>query len=613
MLDDFGTLGALGHLNQIDSFDKLQQYVFSGFTGPGGRPISLITFAANAQSWPADPYPFLLTNIFIHIINSILLFLFLKKLLESSPRFKDLALSISAFTALIWATHPFYVSTVLYVVQRMTLLSWTFSLLVFHVYLKARESMAGGRILNSVALLLITAAFAVLGFFSKENVVLLPLQLLIIEWYLSIAGNPIQSRWHRVLIWCCLVPAAAIVLAYPFKIFIEHTWKYVIDGVDGKYGRSFTLYERFFTQQRVLSDYIVGLVLPRMQSAGVFYDNYPVSTGLFNPISTFFCLAFHVASLATSWFYRKRVPLVFLGVWWFYGSHLIESTVVMLELKFDHRNYIPGVGILLLLAFLTTFISVRLRARIQAGIVLLLCLLTFMSATLWGDPLKSAMVWLEENPSSQRAHEHAAMMYTTYVGHDDQAKALLKASIDLDKTPTAKLKYVAVFCESYDGQQIDWTKLGGEITYEPRNWSLYSTLEKLLSQSISGNCDLLSFDGFKALLNGYRSNRAYQGTHSFTFMDELEIRAALHYGVPETAKRIEDSRDEAIVPLAFKMNRAITFADYGHLEYAIQKLEVGIKVAEKLRNETEFTLKNAREVLELMKQDLPNIQDAEND
>lgn len=606
LLDDFGTISALGRFNQIDSLDKLSQYVFTGFTGPGGRPVSLLTFAANAQTWPTDPYPFLLTNIFIHLINSLLLFLFVKQLLDHSPRFKSVAFSLAAFASLLWAIHPFYVSTVLYAVQRMTLLSWTFSLLVFLVYLRARDSITEGRICASVGLLLVAAIFSVLGFFSKENVVLLPLQLLLIEWYLSIAGKSTNSKWHRVFIWCCLVPAVVIVLAYPLKIFAEHTWKYMVDGVDGKYGRPFTLYERLFTQQRVLGDYITGLVVPRMQSAGVFYDNYPVSRELFSPITTFFWLSCHIAALGLSWLYRKRMPVIFFGVWWFYGSHVIESTVVMLELKFDHRNYIPGFGILLVLAFLTTFISAKLRAYVQGGAVLLLCFLTFMSSSLWGNPLKSAMVWLEENPKSQRAHEHAAMMHVTHVGYDDQAKELLRSGIALNKAPTAQLKYITVFCEMHDGERVDWAKLGSEIKVEPRNWSLYSTLEKLLERAVSNKCDLLTLDGYQSLLNGYRSNPVYKGTYSVTFMDDLEIRAALHFGDLAAAKLVEDSRDEANVPLAFKMKRAITFANAGHLEYAVEKLDLGIKTAEALRNETEFTLKNAREVLGLMKQDLPS-------
>lgn len=604
LLDDFGTLGRLGQFNQIDSFDKLVQYIFYGVAGPGGRPVALLTFTANAQTWPADSYWFLITNIVIHIGNGILLFVFIRKLLLASERFRMLATRIAWFAAFLWTIHPFYVSTVLYVVQRMTLLSCTFSLLFLIVYLQAREALSVNRTPAAIGLFALAGFLALLGFFAKENVVLLPLQLLLVEWFLSISGASCNSKWHRILTKYCLIPVVLIVVAYPLKVLVEHSWLYLATGVEEKYGRSFTLYERWFTQQRILGDYIIGFLLPRMQSSGVFYDNYPISTGLFSPISTFFWLLFHVSALGGSWFYRRKLPMIFLGVWWFYCSHLMESTVIMLELRFDHRNYIPGIGLFLMAACAVASLPKRLRVYSQGGLIFLLGCLTFAATSLWGDPLKSAMVWLKENPDSQRAHEHAMVMYTTHVGYDENAKALLKSGIALDESPTAKLKYILAFCESHEEKPVDWVRLSESLKSEPRNWSLYNTLEKLLERSIGGECSLLTLDSFRLLLDGYRGNPVYRNTYSVMYMDELEIRAALHFGDLALAKRIEDSREEARLPLAFKMKRAILFANAGHLEYAVEKLDLGVKTAEELRNETEFTLKNAREVLGLMKHDL---------
>lgn len=172
--------------------------------------------------------------------------------------------------------------------------------------------------------------------------------------------NPHSTKLHRSLIWVAVVPAAIIVLAYPVKTFLVHLIDYLQTGQENTYGRNFTMIERFWTEQRVVGDYIVSLVLPSMQSSGVFHDNYPLSRNLFEPITTLLWFIFHAALMAFAFFQRSRLPWVFLGVFWFYGSHVIESTFIMLELKFEHRNYLPSVGIVFILVNLVLLVRSHL-------------------------------------------------------------------------------------------------------------------------------------------------------------------------------------------------------------------------------------------------------------
>ncbi|HUH57264.1 MAG TPA: hypothetical protein VL020_01980, partial [Pseudomonadales bacterium] len=211
ILDDVGSLEQLGYHNKIDSLDKLQAYVFGGITGPGGRPVALLTFVANAQTWPADPYYFLVTNIAIHVINTVLLYWFLSLLFATAlPALKNKNVIVVMACAL-WALHPFHASTVLYIVQRMTSLAATFSLLTFIAYLYARRDLQSGRYVKGVIKLGGGALAAALGFFSKETVVLLPLQLLLIEFLCSVNQGVKRDRLLKGVVWFCLVPAAVVV------------------------------------------------------------------------------------------------------------------------------------------------------------------------------------------------------------------------------------------------------------------------------------------------------------------------------------------------------------------------------------------------------------------
>lgn len=612
ILDDFGSLEPLGDLKRIDDLDKLKQYVLSGNAGPGGRPVSLLSFAANAQTWPADPYPFIVTNIGIHIFNGLLLFCFLQSLLNAAGIGRNSVRFLAVCAAAIWVLHPFHVSSVLYIVQRMTLLAATFSFLVFIFYLKARVALNSDRVIQGGCYLLIAGVAALLGFYSKENAVLLPVQLMIIELFLQ-ASNSEPRKWPlKVVVLGCLVPAAIIVVGYPLKALVMHVWQYVQTGADETYGRPFGMFERLLTQQRILGDYLLDLIIPKMQSAGVFFDGYPISKNLVTPITTLVWALIHIALIVFGWLIRKRIPILFFSIWWFYGCHIIESTVIMLELKFDHRNYMASIGVALIIAYGLSRIKLGERQKAFAAMMVagIYGFLLFMSAQLWGQPLKAAWVWMEKNPYSTRAVEHAVSEYLVRYGKDEVAENLLRKSIQLSGQPTTELKFIDAFCKTYDGKPVDWEGLANRIVTEQRDWALHNVLRRLLKNYIDKKCDLLELDGYRKLLHAYKRNPVYKNFASLYVTEELEVWASLVFGENELAKQLVlDFRKDFIAPLAFQMNRALYLATYGELEFAISELERSIQIADQLGNEFPLTVKNAKEILELMKAELSNPSD----
>ena len=118
LFDDFINLDALGRNGPIVDAPSFWRYVTSGTSDPLGRPLSLLTFLLNARDWPADPAPFLATNLGLHLLNGMLLW----GLLLTLERSLDTAAShrhpIALLGAGIWLLHPLFVSTTLYVVQR---------------------------------------------------------------------------------------------------------------------------------------------------------------------------------------------------------------------------------------------------------------------------------------------------------------------------------------------------------------------------------------------------------------------------------------------------------------------------------------------------------------
>lgn len=605
VLDDVASLEQLGYHSKIDSLEKLAAYVFSGITGPGGRPVALLSFAANAQTWPADPYYFIVTNIFIHVVNTVLLYWFLTAVFATAlPALKQKK-AIIILACALWALHPFHVSTVLYIVQRMTLLATTFSLLTFVAYLQARRDLLVGRYVAGGAMLGCAALAAALGFFCKETVVLLPLQLLLIEYLCTVNGGVKRNGVLVWGVWGCLVPASIIVVGYPVKLIVENTWHFISTGVELSTHRPFTMFERLLTEQRVLGDYLVNLLLPKMQSAGVFYDAYKTSTGLLSPPSTLAWLIVHAGLLLSSLFFRKKAPLLFFGVWWFYLGHLMESTSPMLEIKFDHRNYLPSVGLLLLLSYAVSFLkNIVLKSSVSAGLLLVYGILLFMGSSLWGKPLTAAMVWVEKSPESPRALEHAASLYLKKYGAGEEVEILLQRSIEAVPKVDAELKYMGVFCKTFNDEPVNWDDLAVRVRNSGRDWSLYPTLDKILDNYVDKKCPELDFWGYLSVLRAYQENPAYLKTNSFYLMDDLAIRAALAFNRPDLAKEYAGKASERLVPLAFQMNRALFFAGNGEVQYAVTLLGRAIAVAESFDNENDFTMANAREILQLMRAEL---------
>ena len=130
LFDDWVNLNALGATGPVDNWPTLLRYISSGAADPTGRPLALLSFLIDARDWPADPAPFLRTNLVLHLVNGVLLFALLRLLGTAAPsRAGDTARDATGpalLGAAAWMLHPLFVSTTLYVVQREAMLSTLF-------------------------------------------------------------------------------------------------------------------------------------------------------------------------------------------------------------------------------------------------------------------------------------------------------------------------------------------------------------------------------------------------------------------------------------------------------------------------------------------------------
>lgn len=400
-LDDFSNLSELSEVEKNGFF----YYIFSGFAGPSGRPLSLLTFALQYPAWPDNPFPFKAVNLILHCVNGILVWLISARLIRPLEQDQVRRRLFVFFTTAVWLLHPLQLSTVLYVVQRMTLLSALFTLAGLWAWLRYRDAViqrpgprAYLKLMAPVALCLVLAILA------KENGILLLLYIIVIEKTLY------ASRGAG------LKNGLLLVLALPLLALLVYLLADLEGLVAGYHNRPFTLLERLLTQPSVLLVYLKNILLPVHGAYGLFHDNFPVSAGLLAPPYTLLAIVALLLLFLAGLRFRKSAPVFSFAALWFLAGHALEASFVNLELYFEHRNYLPSLGILLGVNYLLLkFIKTR-PYRLGAGLTGLVYGTLVMGAfylelTLYPEPRLQALAWARNQPTSERALTHLARAY----------------------------------------------------------------------------------------------------------------------------------------------------------------------------------------------------------
>jgi len=392
------------------------QEVFLGnHSGLLGRPLSMLTFVANAAMSGMQPLPFKATDLAIHLICGLLIYKLIARLLRRDRKLASNATPIALFVSSIWLLHPIQVSTVLYIVQRMAQLSALFMLLALIFYVHAREALEQGRVRAGVATLFLAVPTAtVFAMLCKENGALVPLLCGVIEIGYFNTRDAIRPRVVTVFFSVFLfIPGALAAGLCTFRP------SFVLAGYDE---RLFTFGERLLSEPRALFDYISALLLPRGPMLGIYTDDFVVSHGILSPPATLFALVGLAFLLLIAWVARKQAPAVSTGIGLYLAGHAMESTIFPLELYFEHRNYLPSVGFFLALAGAIGWIIARKRwdepVRIRrlclfaaTTLVATLAIATFARASVWRYWPLLAQQGALEHPNSMRAQlDHASML-----------------------------------------------------------------------------------------------------------------------------------------------------------------------------------------------------------
>jgi tetratricopeptide (TPR) repeat protein len=145
---------------------------------------------------------------------------------------------------------------------------------------------------------------------------------------------------------------------------------------------------------------------------GLYHDDVVISKGLFEPFITAWAVAgwlllLVVCGVILRW---RGGRWIVLGIAWFLVGHSVESTVLNLELYFEHRNYFPSIGLALMVGGAFAILVKRwpepkAPLLVSLGLCgLVLAMLASSQVQLWSNRSMLNISHLAGHPNSPRAN-----------------------------------------------------------------------------------------------------------------------------------------------------------------------------------------------------------------
>ena len=268
------------------------------------------------------------------------------------------------------------------------------------------------------------ALAGIFSFGSKQTAATLPFFILLYEWYFFQDLSWPWLKRHILPVAGVMILLGVLALTY----LGDHPLEKILSGYDK---RDFTPFQRVLTEFRVVIFYISLLIWPHPSRLNLDRD-FSLSHSLIDPFTTLLCLAAIAGMLVSACCLAKKQRLVSFCIVWFLGNLVIESSVIGLEIAFDHRTYLPFMLVCLLAVVL---LYPRLRPKWLGTGVLAAVVLTFSfwtyerngafrdQITIWGD-------CVAKSPNKARPHNNLGI-FLKRKGRLDEARTLFEKALTL--------------------------------------------------------------------------------------------------------------------------------------------------------------------------------------
>ena len=430
-------------------------WAFTTFYESNWHPLTWLSHMMDVELFGLMPAGHHLVNVFIHIANTILLFLILKRMTS--------AVWQSAFVAALFALHPLHVESVAWVAERKDVLSAFFWILTIGAYAQYAEKPNAQRYL-------LTLLFFILGLMSKPMIVTLPFTLLLLDyWPLKRFSFDRQGDTQEVLTTGAVnrrkkkrkgqssdsnkisAPSESIPSLFPsvqirplllekIPLLILSAASSIITYVAQQKGGAMESLQNLPLMERIANATVAYIIyLFKMcwpLNLAVLYP-HPVTYPIWQSLGAAFLLTVITLS-AIAWV--RRFPYFTMGWFWYLITLIpvIGLVQVGVQAWADRYTYIPLVGIFMAMAWgiseLTKQWSYRNKIlSISAGIVIfLLTVLSWQQIQFWKDDFSLYPHAIRVTENNDMAHNNLG---TTYYNKGDLDRAMRHYRVAVEINP----------------------------------------------------------------------------------------------------------------------------------------------------------------------------------
>ena len=323
------------------------------------HPLTWLSHQLDWQLYGKNPLGHHATNLLLHVTNTLLFFLLLKKLTSAAWR--------SAIVSALFALHPLHVESVAWIAERKDVLSTLFFLLAIWAYARYARVQSSKFKVQSYLLALL---FFALGLMSKPMVVTLPFVLLLLDyWPLNRVRSAPVLRSSTAEGGECGVRNRLSLLYEKIPFFVLAAASCTVTLIVQRSGGAvrslgtFSIETRGQTVVVGYASYIEKTFWPK--NIGAYYTHpggWPfweiiVSVGIVTGIC------------ALVFFLRRNRPWLVVGWLWFLGTLVPVIGIVQVGGQYiaDRYTYIPLIGLFVMVVWGAA--EIFSRARIEKFIV----------------------------------------------------------------------------------------------------------------------------------------------------------------------------------------------------------------------------------------------------
>jgi len=361
------------------------------------RPLLMFSFWLNYHaSGNQDTFDYHFVNVVLHVLNGGLILLAVRKVLDWAGVEKWHAGVLSVFAAGLFLLHPLQTESVTYIVSRSETLSVFWLLAAYVVFL-----YRAGDAIYTLRALAILALFGA-AVLTKEHTAVFPALLVLTDFYwnpgFSLAG--IRRNWR---LYAPIVVGGALAVAFVFRVLST--------GPSAGFGiKEFTWYQYFFTECRVIWDYLWMFVVPIGQNVD---PDVPISHSIVDH-GAILGLAGLIAVSVAAWVYRRRFQIASYG--WFLFLILLAPTssfVPIWDPMAERRLYLPFIGLLFIVVdFLRRWKTSKTTLATALTIVLIIeAAATYQRNQLWASAISLWKDSVSGSPNKYRPRFQLAFAY----------------------------------------------------------------------------------------------------------------------------------------------------------------------------------------------------------